>query len=97
MNDDDNNELSDDDIVSAIRIQKIFKTNMRMKMTTTTESLQKISHSDGFNAIKTAILQLEREEDTSPGDILVLRSLQNTVAKKRQTLMSLKSITNFFK
>ncbi|KAK9717275.1 hypothetical protein QE152_g24248 [Popillia japonica] len=54
-------------------------------------------YSGGFNAIKTAILYLERQEDTSPGDILVLRRLQNTAAKKKQTLTSHKYITDFFK
>jgi hypothetical protein len=44
-----------------------------------------MSHTEGLNAMETALRCVEQQEDTAHDDLLLLRRLQNIAAKKRGT------------
>jgi hypothetical protein len=43
---------------------------------------KKKSHTEGLNAIKTALRYVEQQEDTTPVNLLLLRRLRNIPAKR---------------
>jgi hypothetical protein len=44
-----------------------------------------MSHTEGLNAIETALRYVGQQEDTTPTDLLLLRRQQNIAAEKRGT------------
>jgi hypothetical protein len=54
-----------------------------------------MSHTEGLNAIETALRCVEQQEDTTPDDLLLLRRLQNIAAKKRGTAVKQKTVKHF--
>jgi hypothetical protein len=55
-----------------------------------------MSHTEGLNAIETALRYVEQQEDTKPADLLLLRCLRNIAAKKRGTAINQKTVKDFF-
>jgi hypothetical protein len=55
-----------------------------------------MSHTEGLNAIETALRYVEQQEDTTPADLLLLRRLQNIAAKKRETAIKHKTVDSFY-
>jgi hypothetical protein len=49
-----------------------------------------MSHTEGLNAMETALRCVEQQEDTAPDDLLLLRRLRNVAAKKRGTTIKQK-------
>jgi hypothetical protein len=58
---------------------------------------EKISHSEGCKAIEKAIEYLEQQSETTSTDLLLLRRLRETAAKKRAGSIKQKTIMDFFK
>jgi hypothetical protein len=54
-----------------------------------------MSHTEGLNAIETALRYVE-QQDTTPADLLLLRRLRNIAAKKRGTAIKQKTVKDFF-
>jgi hypothetical protein len=59
-------------------------------------SCKKMSHTEGLNAIETALRYVEQQEDTTSADLLLLRHLWNTASKKRGTAIKQKTVNDFF-
>jgi hypothetical protein len=58
-------------------------------------SCKKKSHTEGLNAIETALMHVEQQEDTAPAELLLLRRLRNIAAKKRGTAIKQKTVNDF--
>jgi hypothetical protein len=56
-----------------------------------------MSHTEGLNAIETALRYVGQQEDTTPTDLLLLRRLQNIAAEKRGTAIKEKTQRFFMK
>jgi hypothetical protein len=54
-----------------------------------------MSHTEGLNAIETALRYVEQQEDTTPAELLLLRRLRNIEAKKRGTAIKQKTVKDF--
>jgi hypothetical protein len=54
-----------------------------------------MSHTEGLNAIETALRYVEQQEDTTPAYLLLLRRLRNIAAKKRGTAIKQKAVNDF--
>jgi hypothetical protein len=54
-----------------------------------------MSHTEGLNAMETALMYVEQQEDTAPDDLLLLRRLQNIAVKKRGTENKQKTVKDF--
>jgi hypothetical protein len=54
-----------------------------------------MSHTEGLNAIETALRYVEQQEDTTPADLLLLRRLQNITSKKRGTAIKQRTVKDF--
>jgi hypothetical protein len=54
-----------------------------------------MSHTEGLNAIETALRYVEQQEDTTPADLSLLRRLRNIAAKKRGTAIKQKTVKDF--
>jgi hypothetical protein len=52
-----------------------------------------MSHTEGLNAIETALRYVEQQEDTTSADLLLVRHLRNIAAKKRGTAIKQKRLT----
>jgi hypothetical protein len=61
-----------------------------------TEVVKKMSHTEGLNAMETALRCVEQQQDTTPDDLLLLRRLRNIVAKKRGTEIKQKTVKDLF-
>jgi hypothetical protein len=61
-----------------------------------TEGVRKMSHTEGLNAIETALRSVEQQEDTTPDDLLLLRRIWNIAAKKRGTAIKQKTVKDLF-
>jgi hypothetical protein len=57
---------------------------------------KKMSHTEGLNAIETALRCVEQQEDTTPADLMLLRRLRNIAAKKRETAIKQRTVRDFF-
>jgi hypothetical protein len=55
-----------------------------------------MSHTEGLNAIETALRYVEQQEDTTSADVLLLRLLRNIAAKKRGTAIKQKACLKIF-
>jgi hypothetical protein len=55
-----------------------------------------MSHTEGLNAMETALRYVEQQEDTTPTDLLLLRHRQNMAEKKRGTAIEQKTVKDFF-
>jgi hypothetical protein len=55
------------------------------------QKLYKKSHTEGLNAIETALRYVE-QQDTRPADLLLLRRLRNTATKKQGTAIKQKTV-----
>jgi hypothetical protein len=50
------------------------------------------SHTEGLNAIETALRYVEQQEGTTPEDLLLLRRLRYIAEKKRGTAVKQKTV-----
>jgi hypothetical protein len=55
-----------------------------------------MSHTEGLNAMETALRCVEQQKDTTAEDLLLLRCLRNIVAKKRGTAVEQKTDEDFY-
>jgi hypothetical protein len=55
-----------------------------------------MSHTEGLNAIETALRYVEQQEDTTSADLVLLRRLRNIAAKKRGTAIKQKTVKELF-
>jgi hypothetical protein len=56
----------------------------------------KMSHTEGLNAMETALRCVEQQDDTASDDLLLLRRLQNIATKKRGTAIKQKTVEDLF-
>jgi hypothetical protein len=54
-----------------------------------------MSHTEGLNAIDTALGYVEQQQDTTTADLLLLSRLRNIAAKKRGTAIKQKTVNDF--
>jgi hypothetical protein len=55
-----------------------------------------MSHTEGLNAIDTALGYVEQQQDTTPADLLLLSRLRNIAAKMRGTAIKQKTVNDFY-
>jgi hypothetical protein len=53
-----------------------------------------MSHTEGLNAMETALRCVQQQEDSTPEDLLLLRRLRYIAAKKRGTAIKQKTLTH---
>jgi hypothetical protein len=80
MNDDEQQEVTNDMIINLVNEQK--EESEEEEDEVCTEVVTKILHTEGLNAIETALRYVEQEEEITPADLLLLRCLRNIAAKK---------------
>jgi hypothetical protein len=55
-----------------------------------------MSHTEGLNAIETALRYVGQQEDTTPAELLLLRRLRNIATKKRGTAIKQNTVKDFY-
>jgi hypothetical protein len=94
MNDDEQQEMTNDMIINLVNEQK--EESEEEEDEVCTEVVTKISHTEGLNAIETALRYVEQEEEIIPADLLLLRCLRNIAAKKRGTAIKKWTVKRFY-
>jgi hypothetical protein len=87
MNDDEQQEMTTNMIINLVSKQK--EESEEEEDEVCTEVVKKMSHTEGLNAIKTALRSVE-QQDTTPANLLLLRRLRNIAAKKQGTAIKSK-------
>jgi hypothetical protein len=85
--------MTNDMIINLVSEQK--EESEEEKDEVCTEVVKKMTHTEGLNAIKTALRFVEQQEDTTPADLFLLRCLRNMAAKKRGTAIKQKTVKDF--
>jgi hypothetical protein len=93
MNDDEQQEMTNDMIINLVSEQK--EESEEEEDEVCTKVVKKISHTEGLNAIETALRFVE-QQDTTLADILLLKRLRNIAARKRGTAIKQKTVKDFF-
>lgn len=91
MNNDDENEITDDDIVKMVTNEECLEEEEPESQTNL------IPHSEGFKMLDRALEYVTQQEGTSAADIICLRKLRDIAAKKRAETVKQKTIKDFFK
>jgi hypothetical protein len=95
MNDDKQQEMTNDMIINLVIEQK--EESEEEEDEVCIEVVKKMSHTEGLNAIETALRYVEQQEDTTPADLLLLRRLRNIATKKQGTAIKQKTVNDFLR
>ncbi|KAK9685902.1 hypothetical protein QE152_g37592 [Popillia japonica] len=94
MKDDDQYEITDEEIVALVNCNDNDIENQNEAPTV--EPLR-ISHNDGVKDLETAIKYTEQQEEATGIDIIMLQKWRDMAAKKRHSSGTQTTIKNFFK
>lgn len=97
INADEQYEVTDDMIVETVNDEAQNAEEVSDEDEPMEQTENKISHAEGFKAIQSAIDYLEQQAETTSTDLLLLRRLRETAAKKRASSVKQKTLMNFFK
>lgn len=91
MNADENLEVTDDMIVEAVN-----EVTNQLSEDEDDVMPEKISHSDGLQAIEKALSYIEQQPQVSPTDIMLLRRWREIAATNRRSVTKQKNLKDYF-
>lgn len=92
INSEKKNEFSDEDFVNAIREKTADKKDSSDEETST----PRMTHTDGLNALETALKYVEQQPEAQAHDLLLIKRWRDIAARKRLDCRKQKSIADFF-
>jgi len=93
MNNDDEDELTDDDIIKMVTNEECMDEEEELP----DSQVNLIPHSEGFKMLDGALEYISQQEGISSADIMCLRKLRDIAARKRAETVKQKTIKDFFK
>jgi hypothetical protein len=63
----------------------------------TEEAFLKVTHSEGKDALETALRYIEQQKESTPGDVGLIKKWRDYAASNRWSSLQQRKITEFFK
>jgi hypothetical protein len=63
----------------------------------TEEAFLKVTHSEGKEALETALCYIEQQKESTPGDVMLIKKWRDCAGSKRRSSLQQRKVTEFFK
>jgi hypothetical protein len=93
-----NTDLDDNEIILAVtRNAAIEPEDTENSDSDTEEAFLKVTHSEGKEALETALRYVEQHKESTPADVVLIKKWRDYAASKRRSSLQQRKVTEVFK